>query len=247
MDVSELTRLPPASIDEAPTMPLAPAREAGHGGGGETPATETYQQCDECGAPVDNNQRYCVSCGAHRRHVNDPAARYMSQATARSRSTRASANADPTRRSGGRARGLGTALVLALIPLGAAIGVTVGRSSNNGDAKLIQALEQHQAAASNGSGAPAATSATATSSASTPRATSTRHTKTRKASRKRTPASNGKAVSTTPFGSVSQIAGSKPTAAQVQQGAQDTQKVQKSTGKNYVNQQNSLPGTVVVP
>ena len=46
---------------------------------------------------------------------------------------------------------------------------------------------------------------------------------------------------------MTQIAGSKPTKAQEQQGAQDTQKVQKSTGKTYVNQQNNLPGTVVVP
>ena len=56
-----------------------------------------------------------------------------------------------------------------------------------------------------------------------------------------------KADASTQYGTVTQIAGSKPTKAQEQQGAQATQKVQKSTGKSYVNQQNNLPGTVVVP
>ena len=52
---------------------------------------------------------------------------------------------------------------------------------------------------------------------------------------------------TTQNGSVTQIAGSKPTQAQEQQGAQATQQVQKSTGKSYVNGQSGLPATVVVP
>ncbi len=43
------------------------------------------------------------------------------------------------------------------------------------------------------------------------------------------------------------IVGFKPTKSQKQQGATVTQKVQKSTGKNFVNGQNSLPGEVVVP
>jgi hypothetical protein len=246
MDVSEITRLPPPPPAEAPTMALVPAPEAA--GAGESQAAQPYQQCDECGAPVDPDQRYCVACGAHRRHVNDPAARYLSQASARSRSSRA-AGSQRTPRSGGRSRGLGTALVLALIPLVAAVGVMAGRSSNNNDAKLIQELAKRQAAVVTSASA-TPTTASATADAGAPAgAKAARHTKKSKTSAKTTSSTKnaGKVISTTQYGSVTQIAGSKPTQAQEQQGAAATQQVQKSTGKSYVNGQSNLPGTVVVP
>jgi hypothetical protein len=211
-------------------------------------AAETYQQCDECGAPVDSMQRYCVSCGAHRRHVSDPAARFLSQATARSRSSRSTAAAQRPRRKSGRFNGLGIALILALIPAVAAVGVIAGRSSNNADAKLIQALASHQPdSASTSAATPsAANQADALSATAHPgKALRAKHKKTKR--RTASTKTGAQASSTTQFGSVSQIAGSKPTTAQEQQGAQATQKVQKSTGKAYVNQQNNLPGTVVVP
>ena len=212
--------------------------------GGHAP--EAHQRCDECGAPVDSAQRYCVVCGTHRRHVNDPAARYLSQATARSRTARAAGAARRSPRSG-RWRGLGTALVLAIIPVAAAAGVMVGRSSNNDDSKLIQALAKRQAAVVTTSSAGSSIARVG----STPNATAaTSRTKTTHKGAGRGAASSthtGQASSTTQYGSVSQIAGAKPTQAQVQQGAADTQKVQKSTGKSYVNQQSNLPGTVVVP
>lgn len=212
------------------------------------PPTETHQRCDECGAPVDAVQRYCVVCGSHRRHVNDPAARYLSQASARSRASARATGSGRTSARGGRSRGLGTALVLAIIPVAAAAGVMIGRSSNNGDAKLIQALAKHQAAAVVTTSSAGATTAGTTAAGNATTATS--HGKTKKKGSTTTAASSkakGKANSTTQYGSVSQIAGAKPTQAQAQQGAADTQQVQKSTGKNYVNQQTNLPGTVVIP
>jgi hypothetical protein len=243
MDLTEITHASPPALGDATAAPTAPMPAVG-----SQPAT-TYQQCDECAAPVDADQRYCVSCGAHRRNVDDPAARYLSHATARSRTSRAVAAQKRPRHTGGGARGLGVALLLALVPAAAAVGVLAGRSSNNQDAKLIQALERNQAAR--------ATTTTPTSTATTAAATqssATTHTGAHKAkSRKRSAgkASSAKshkaASSTTKFGSVSQIAGAKPTKAQEQQGAQDAQKVQKSTGKTYVNGQSGLPSTVVVP
>ncbi|MFZ0385013.1 MAG: hypothetical protein WAL22_05080, partial [Solirubrobacteraceae bacterium] len=103
-----------------------------------TPGTPT--QCDDCNAPVDEEQRYCVVCGAHRRHVEDPAARYLSELTAQSRTRRAVTVARPVRQTAVRGRGLGLAVALALVPVAAAVGVVAGRSSDNGNAKLIQAL-----------------------------------------------------------------------------------------------------------
>lgn len=242
MDLSEMSHAPPAVLGDASTAPTAPMPTVA-----SQPST-TYQQCDECAAPVDVDQRYCVSCGAHRRNVNDPAARYLSHATAGSRTSRAIATQKRSRQPGSGVRGLGVALLLALIPAVAAVGVLVGRSSNNQDAKLIQALTRNQAAR-------ATTTATASTAAGTAASSSaTTHTGVHKAKpRKRSSgkASSAKshkaATSTTQFGSVSQIAGTKATKAQEQQGAQDAQKVQKSTGKSYVNGQSGLPSTVVIP
>jgi hypothetical protein len=257
MDVSEITRLPPASLGEAPTAvpalapgPAAPGPAAPRPAGpvdGESHAPPPYLQCDECCAPVDPDQRYCVTCGAHRRHVNDPAARYLSQAGGRSRGARA-AGTPRTPRSGGPSRGLGTALVLALIPVVAAVGVLAGRSSNNSDAKLIQELANRQAAVVTSA---AATPTTASAAGTPAGAKAAGHTKTKKSKRSGKSTSStknaGKVISTTSNGSVTQLAGSKPTQAQEQQGAAATQQVQKSTGKSYVNGQSNLPGTVVVP
>jgi hypothetical protein len=237
MTLSEIHQ--PPRTETMPTPAPAPATA------GTQP--ETYHQCDECGAPVDAVQRYCVVCGAHRRHVNDPAARYLSQATARSRKSNAAA---PARRSAraSRWRGLGTALVLAVIPLVAAGGVLIGRSSNNDDSKLIQELAKRQAAVVTKT--TSAASATPTGAAIAGATTAKNHGPGHKKGAKSKHASSsatGKASSTTKYGSVNQIVGSKPTQAQAQQGAAVTQQVQKSTGKNYVNGQSNLPGTVVVP
>jgi hypothetical protein len=206
---------------------------------------ETIQQCDECGAPVDKDQRYCVSCGAHRRHVNDPAARYLSQATARSRSSQATVPARKLARGGAGSRSLALALAIAVIPVAAAVGVIAGRSSNN-DARLIQALDRRQAAA----GATATVGGTGTRSSATKaagKAKAKHHSK--HSSSNATPSAKnaGKVLTKTQNGTAQQITGFKPTTSQKQQGASATAKVQKSTGKSYVNGQNNLPSQVVVP
>jgi hypothetical protein len=91
------------------------------------PETTSATQCEECGAPVDRLQRYCVSCGARRLSVADPAATYLAQARA---SARSHTRSRPT--SGGRRTGVskrspvsGTIALLALIAILVAIGVGV--------------------------------------------------------------------------------------------------------------------------
>jgi hypothetical protein len=223
-------------------------------------------QCEECGSPVEEEQRYCVVCGAHRRHVADPAARYLSQASARSRTKRVAATARRAPRTAAvRTSGLGLAVALALIPAAAAVGVLAGRSSNNDDAKLVTALSRQQAAAERASSS-AATTRTIAAGASTTTAGGaskpgkSTHTgnalgikgavtvkgkgkgKPKAASHQKavTPAaaksSSGAAISTAP-----------PSAAQKAAGSKATQQVQKSKGTAYTKSQTSLPGTVVVP
>lgn len=210
-------------------------------------------QCDECGAPVEEEQRYCVVCGAHRRHVADPASRYLSELSARARTSRVTAVARTTRRPAQRGRGLGLAVALALVPVAAAVGVVAERSSNNGDAKLIQALTREQSAASANAGTAASSSGASTggtaASANAGTATHARRTsstRTHHAKKASHHARTAKQASSSIPGGVA-ISTAPPTQAQKQQGAQATQKVQKSKGTSYVNGQKSLPGTVVVP
>jgi hypothetical protein len=228
-----------------------PDDSQGAGGAGD-PGSATAPSvlaCDECGAPVDAEQRYCVVCGAHRRNVNDPATRYLSEASAKSRRSKAGSARGRSPQFGG-SRGVVLALVIALIPAAAAAGVIAGRSSNNDDSNLIQALKHRQSASAQTTTvqaqAGAGTRSTSTAAASTkPRHAAHRAVTTKPS--KATVKGAGKPLSKTSNGTAVKITGSKPTKSQEQQGANVTQKVQKSTGKNFVNGQNSLPGEVVVP
>jgi hypothetical protein len=215
-----------------------------------TPGTPT--QCDECNAPVDEEQRYCVVCGAHRRHVEDPAARYLSELTARSRTKRASTLARPVRQAGGRGLGLGLAVALALVPVAAAVGVVAERSSSNGNAKLIHALVLERQAAnadastSTSAGTTASTGGAVTSANSAATSNGGKAKGSKKGSGNKPAHHATKSKSTSiPGGTV--ISAKPPSQAQKQAGAQATEKVQKSKGKSYVKSQQNLPGTVVVP
>jgi hypothetical protein len=106
----------------------------------ETLIDSTYEPCAQCGAPLDDTQRYCVFCGASRHHAADPVARYL--AVARQRPVAAAPPpavvAAPPRSD----RWL--VLALALLPVAAAAGVLVGRSGGeNGD--LVAALRAQKA------------------------------------------------------------------------------------------------------
>jgi hypothetical protein len=98
-----------------------------------------YESCEQCHSPVETAQRYCVVCGTRRKHVHDPAARFLSEATSRSRSSRGPRAAGRAQRRS-PARGLGLALALAAIPLAVAGGVLIGRPGDGADSKLLAAL-----------------------------------------------------------------------------------------------------------
>ncbi len=149
MTVSEIRRTP---IDE-------PAASAAASRG------DSVLSCDECGSPVDSVQRYCVVCGAHRRDVRDPAARYLSQASARARAV-ARISARPTARAARRRTlGFGTALLIALIPAAGLVGYAIGDSGTSAPAA---ATTHHTTGAkSSGTGATGGKGAKTTSKLST--------------------------------------------------------------------------------
>jgi hypothetical protein len=129
----------------------------------QTPET-AYEQCEQCGAALDKAQRYCVVCGTHRRHVRDPAARYLAAATSRGR---APARAGASQRKRGTT--VGTAVVVAVIPLAIGLGVLVGRASTGGDDKLIAALRaQHAQVVTTGTSASAQSASVTTLSSTFP-------------------------------------------------------------------------------
>jgi hypothetical protein len=150
---------------ESPTVVAPPAGNAMPAGdapaaGGPGPGPQ-YLLCEQCQAPVERDQRYCVRCGARQSHARNPATSYFASA-ARNRRTAA-----PQQRSEGFLRGPAFALFLVLLPLGVAIGVLVGRSgsSNNND-KLISALQKQQPVVASSQGSSGASAPTAAGGAS---------------------------------------------------------------------------------
>jgi hypothetical protein len=104
----------------------------------------TYQPCGQCGAPLDERQRFCVECGASRRHPNDPVARHFTDSARRASPEPMALEAPPRRGADMRL----TALVLALLPAAAALGVLVGNHNSGSDKELLAALRSAPAAAS---------------------------------------------------------------------------------------------------
>ena len=136
---------------EAPTMPQ--------------PAQPAYETCEYCDAPVEASQRYCVVCGTRRKHVYDPAARFLSETAGRHRTARSPRASSSPRRSAG----LGLALALAAIPLAVAAGVLIGRPGSDVNSKLLAAIRAQKPPVVNvtGGSAGGATDASASTQAAT--------------------------------------------------------------------------------
>jgi SPOR domain len=106
----------------------------------EKPAKVTggFATCEECGAPLDEKQRYCVSCGARRRDRGGPAVQYFASAGRRTRR-----GAPRQGSSGARAAAV---LFFVVLPIAVAIGVLVGKGNGgNNDQDLVDAIKSLQA------------------------------------------------------------------------------------------------------
>lgn len=103
--------------------------------GDEAAGAEASARCDQCRAALDERQRYCVICGTHRRDVADPAAQYLSQASARARAAARVAQARAAGRTAKRRTlSLGTAALLALVPAAGVVGYAIGDSGSGSSA-----------------------------------------------------------------------------------------------------------------
>lgn len=193
----------------------------------------TYETCEECGAALDAQQRYCVNCAARRGNGANPASRYFAAMSKKAR--RPLTGPPPKVSSGSRAAAVG---FFALLPIAVALGVVVGRSGSGegNDEALLEALRQQQAAvASSDAGTTAATAGAAD-------AKGAKGAKGSKAAAK----DGGKVIATTANGPVHQVTGFK---ASQEKTAEDTQIVEENpeqTGENYIKAQQNLPDVTVI-
>jgi hypothetical protein len=189
-----------------------------------------YEPCEECGGPLDPQQRYCVNCGARRGNGANPASRYFAAMSKRAHRPlpRPAAKAG----SGSRAAAVG---FFALLPIAVAIGVVVGRSGNDGSENeaLLEAL-RNQPAAVAGTTAGATTAATNSGKAGKDKAT------------KKSTKGGGKVVAETSNGAVHQVTGYKPPPEKVEEDTRLVEANPEQTGDNYIKAQQNLPDVIVV-
>jgi hypothetical protein len=196
----------------------------------QVPRPQAFEPCEECGAPMDPQQRYCVDCAARRGNGANPASRYFAAMSKQSRRPLVRPAAKPNTTSRAAAVGF-----FALLPLAVALGVMVGRSGGSDDGSseaLLQALSER----------PAATAATATG----PTAATASETGKKAKGDKGKPKGEGKVIATTANGPVHSVTDFK---ASKEKEAEDTKLVEENpaqVGKDYVTAQQNLPDVVVV-
>ena len=192
----------------------------------------TYEPCEECGAPMDPQQRYCVNCAARRGNGANPSSRYFAMVSKRSRRPLvppAAAKKDQT----SRAAAVG---FFALLPIAVALGVMVGssRSGEDSNEALLQALRERQATVASTAG----TTATGAAAAKA---------KNKAASAKKSNAKpKEKVVAHTSNGDVHEVTDFH---ASQEKEAEDTKLVEENpeqTGENYIKAQQNLPDVIVV-
>ncbi|HEU4944648.1 MAG TPA: hypothetical protein VFT10_05750 [Solirubrobacterales bacterium] len=189
-----------------------------------------YEPCEECGAPLDPQQRYCVSCGARRGNGANPSSRYF--AATSKRAHRPSLGPPAKAGSGSRAAAVG---FFALLPIAVAIGVVVGRSGNDGgeNEALLEAL-RNQPVAVAGTSAGVTTAAANASAAGKGKGA-------RKSAK-----GGGKVVAETSNGTVHQVTGYKPPPEKVEEDTRLVEANPEQTGDNYIRAQQNLPDVIVV-
>jgi hypothetical protein len=190
----------------------------------------TYEPCEECGAAMDPQQRYCVNCAARRGNGANPASRYFA---AMSKKARRPMTRPPAKAQGSRAAAVG---FFALLPIAVAIGVVVGRADSGGgdEGALLEALRQQNAAAASSGPTTAATAKAAKKATKA------------KAGGKQPQKGQGKVAAQTSNGTVHQFTGFKPSK---EKEAADTKLVEENpeqVGSDYIKAQQNLPDVIVV-
>jgi hypothetical protein len=208
----------------------------------QTPqAPNGYEPCEECGSPLDAQQRYCLECGARRGNGANPASRYFATMSKRARRP---LTGPPKRLPASRAAAVG---FFALLPIAVALGVVVGRSGSDSgnEAALLRALKSSEAQAATANAGAAAGQPTASAAKPNAKAKAKGGAKNSKA-QKKLESEGGKALEKTKNGTVHQVTGYKPTKKKEEEDTKIVEENPEQTGENYIKAQQNLPDVVVV-
>jgi hypothetical protein len=201
-------------------------------------APTVYQPCEECGAALDPQQRYCVNCAARRPSGGaNPSSRYFASMSKRAR--RPLARPPARQPSGSRAAAVG---FFALLPIAVAIGVVVGRAdSGNGDeGALLQALREQGRGSIAAS--PGATAATGSGAGGAAKKEAAKNAKQQKKSGK----PQEKVAAKTHNGTVHQITGYNPSPKKIEETTKLVEENVNQTGAGYIKSQQGLPDVIPV-
>jgi hypothetical protein len=204
------------------------------------------EPCEECGAPMDPQQRYCVECAARRGNGSNPSSRYFAAMSKKSRRPLTKGQAKGPG-GGSRAAAVG---FFALLPIAVALGVVVGRSGSgdSNEEALLRAL--HQAEKQQVAAAPVEEEATAAATPSKAKEKGSKSAaKGKKAAAKETAKKaegHGKVLAKTKNGTVHEVTGYEPTKATEEADTKLVEENPEQTGENYIKAQQNLPDVVVV-
>jgi hypothetical protein len=191
-----------------------------------------YEPCEECGAPMDPQQRYCVNCAARRGNGANPSSRYFAAISRKARRQPVPAGA----KRGGGSRAAAVSF-FALLPIAVAIGVVVGRAgSGPDDSAILDALRQ--------GGSSTASSGLAATGGATSQSGAKKNAKGSKGDQASKGA--GKVVAKTEYGTVHQVTGYKPSKQVEEEGKDLVEDNVEQTGANYIEAQTNLPDVTVV-
>ncbi len=203
-----------------------------------------YEPCEECGAPLDPQQRYCVNCAARRGNGSNPSSRYFA---AMSKKARRPLTKGQASRPGGGSRAAAVGF-FALLPIAVALGVVVGRSgSNDGNEEALLKALKRQEATREVAAAPAASTATAATGKAKAGAKNGKNgKKAGKSAAKAAKEGPGKVLNRTKNGTVHQVTGYKPTKESEEADTKLVEENPEQTGENYIKAQQNLPDVTVV-
>jgi hypothetical protein len=206
------------------------------------------EPCEECGAPLDPQQRYCVECAARRGNGSNPASRYFA---AMSKKSRRPLTKGQSKQQGGGSRAAAVGF-FALLPIAVALGVVVGRSGSgdSNEEALLKAL--HQAEKQQVAAAPVEEEA-----ATTPTKGSETNAKgkggkgggkesAKRNAKKAEEAGHGKVLNKTKNGTVHEVTGYEASKETKEADTKIVEENPEQTGENYIKAQQNLPDVTVV-
>lgn len=194
-----------------------------------------YEPCEECGAPMDPQQRYCVNCAARRGNGANPSSRYFAAMSKRAR--RPLTGPKPKRSPGARAAAVG---FFALLPLAVGLGVLVGRGNADGgdNEALLQALRQAESAQT-ASSEPGPVAAAPTAKKAKAKGDKVKASKEKKTT-------DGKVVAKTKNGEVHAVTDFKASEEKTKEDTKLVEENPEQVGDDYIKAQQNLPDVIVV-